>query len=48
MDTEKYKSFCKIYIDHAIEIINSRTNKMVDELIELLQKEKEFPKEYLK
>lgn len=48
MNTEKYKSFCKIYIDHAIEIINSRTNKMVDELIELLQKEKEFPKEYLK
>ena len=47
-DTEKYKSFCKIYIDHTIEIINSRTNKMVDELTELLLKEKEFPKEYLK
>ena len=35
-DTEKYKSFYKIYIANATKIINSRTNKMVDELIELL------------
>ena len=35
-DTEKYKFFCKIYIANATKIINSRTNKMVDELIELL------------
>lgn len=35
-DTEKYKSFCKIYIANATKIINSRTNKMVDKLIELL------------